>query len=53
MGYNVTGIITDGGDNIIRAVEYVYSDVPRQRCMVHVQNHLESRGFHACGVNLI
>ena len=37
MGYNVIGITTDGGDNIIRAVEYVYPDVPRQRCMVHVQ----------------
>ena len=37
MGYNVTGITTDGGDNIIRAVEYVYLDIPRQRCIVHVQ----------------
>jgi hypothetical protein len=37
MGYNVIGITTDGGDNIIRAVEFVYKDVPRQRCMIHVQ----------------
>lgn len=37
MGYTVAGITTDGGDNIIRAVEYVYPNVPRQRCVVHVQ----------------
>ena len=37
MGYEVLGITTDGGDNIVRAVEFVYPDVPRQRCMVHVQ----------------
>ena len=37
MGYDVIGITTDGGDNIVRAVEYVYPDVPRQRCVVHVQ----------------
>ncbi len=37
MGYEVEGITTDGGDNIIRAVEYVYPHVPRQRCVVHVQ----------------
>ena len=37
LGYNVIGITTDGGDNIIRAVEYVFPDVPRQRCVVHVQ----------------
>ena len=37
MGYEVAGITTDGGDNIIRAVEYVYPHVPRQRCVVHVQ----------------
>ena len=40
MGYNVIGITTDGGDNIIRAVEYVYSDVPRQRFMnLVIKNH--------------
>lgn len=37
MGYEVLGITTDGGDNIVREVEYVYPDVPRQRCIVHVQ----------------
>ena len=37
MGYKVIGITTDGGDNIVRGVEYVYPDVPRQRCVVHVQ----------------
>ena len=37
MGYEVIGITTDGGDNMVRAVEYVYPDVPRQRCVVHVQ----------------
>ena len=37
LGYEVIGITTDGGDNIIRAVEYVFPDVPRQRCVVHVQ----------------
>ena len=37
MGYVIAGITTDGGDNIIRAVQYVYPDVPRQRCVVHVQ----------------
>lgn len=37
MGYEVLGITTDGGDNMVRAVEYVYPDVPRQRCIVHVQ----------------
>ena len=37
LGYDVIGITTDGGDNIIRAVEYVFPDVPRQRCVVHVQ----------------
>ncbi len=37
LGYNVIGITTDGGDNIIRAVQYVFPYVPRQRCVVHVQ----------------
>lgn len=37
LGYDVIGITTDGGDNIIRAVQYVFPDVPRQRCVVHVQ----------------
>ena len=37
LGYDVIGVTTDGGDNIIRAVEYVFPDVPRQRCVVHVQ----------------
>lgn len=37
MGYEVIGITTDGGDNIIRAVQYVFPYVPRQRCVVHVQ----------------
>lgn len=37
LGYDVMGITTDGGDNIIRAIEYVFPDVPRQRCVVHVQ----------------
>ena len=37
LGYEVIGITTDGGDNIIRAVEYVFPDIPRQRCVVHVQ----------------
>jgi hypothetical protein len=37
LGYNVIGITTDGGDNIIRAVQYVFPNVPRQRCIVHVQ----------------
>ena len=37
LGYDIIGITTDGGDNIIRAVEYVFPDVPRQRCVVHVQ----------------
>ncbi len=37
MGFTVAGITTDGGDNIIRAIEYVYPNVPRQRCVVHVQ----------------
>ena len=37
MGYDVIGITTDGGDNIIRAVQYVFPNLPRQRCVVHVQ----------------
>lgn len=37
LGYDVIGITTDGGDNIVRAVQYVFPDVPRQRCVVHVQ----------------
>jgi hypothetical protein len=37
LGYEVIGITTDGGDNIIRAVQYVFPHVPRQRCVVHVQ----------------
>lgn len=37
LGYNIIGITTDGGDNIVRAVQYVFPDVPRQRCVVHVQ----------------
>ena len=37
LGYEVVGITTDGGDNIVRAVQYVFPDVPRQRCVVHVQ----------------
>lgn len=35
--YNIIGVATDGGDNIIRAVQYVLSNIPRQRCVVHVQ----------------
>lgn len=47
MGYDVRGITTDGGDNIIRAVEYVYPDIPRQRCVVHVQREcLNNITFH-------
>ena len=37
LGYEVIGVTTDGGDNIIRAVQYVFPGVPRQRCVVHVQ----------------
>lgn len=37
LGYDVIGIATDGGDNIIRAVQFVFPNVPRQRCVVHVQ----------------
>ena len=37
LGYDVIGVTTDGGDNIIRAVQYVFPNVPRQRCVVHVQ----------------
>lgn len=37
MGYKIAGITTDGGDNIIRAVEFAFPDIPRQRCVVHVQ----------------
>lgn len=37
LGYDVIGITTDGGDNIIRAVQYVFPHVPRQRCVIHVQ----------------
>lgn len=37
MGYNIVGITTDGGDNIIRAVEFAFPHTPRQRCVVHVQ----------------
>jgi hypothetical protein len=37
LGYEVIGITTDGGDNIIRAAQYVFPHVPRQRCVVHVQ----------------
>lgn len=37
LGYDVIGITTDGGDNIIRAVQFVFPNVPRQRCVVHVQ----------------
>ena len=37
LGYEVIGITTDGGDNIVRAVQYVFPNVPRQRCVVHVQ----------------
>jgi hypothetical protein len=43
MGYDIVGITTDGGDNIIRAVEYAYPNVPRQRCMVHVQRECLSK----------
>lgn len=37
LGYNVVGVTTDGGEHIIRAVQYVFPNVPRQRCVVHVQ----------------
>lgn len=37
LGYEVIGITTDGGDNIIRAAQYVFPYIPRQRCVVHVQ----------------
>ena len=43
MGYDIVGITIDGGDNIIRAVEYAYPNVPRQRCMVHVQRECLSK----------
>ena len=43
MGYDVVGITTDGGDNIVRAAEYVYPHIPRQRCMVHVRRECLNR----------
>lgn len=43
MGYEIAGITTDGGDNIVRAAEYVYPGVPRQRCMVHVRRECLNR----------
>ena len=43
MGYEIAGITTDGGDNIVRAAEYVYPSVPRQRCMIHVRRECLNR----------
>ena len=43
LGFKVQGITTDGSDNIIRAVEYVFPKVPRQRCVVHVQRECLSQ----------
>ena len=43
IGYEIAGITTDGGDNIVRAAEYVYPGVPRQRCMVHVRRECLNR----------
>ena len=42
MGYQIAGITTDGGDDIIRAVKFVFPKVPRQRCVVHVQRECKS-----------
>lgn len=33
----ISSFTTDGGDDIIRAVKYVYPHVTRQRCVVHVE----------------
>jgi hypothetical protein len=36
-GVNVTSAISDGGRAILKALGAVYPDIPKQRCLVHIQ----------------
>lgn len=37
LGLDIRGFTTDGGEDITRAIKYVYPGVPRQRCLAHVE----------------
>ncbi len=37
LGLRIASFTTDGGDDIIRAIRYVYPDAIRQRCIVHIE----------------
>lgn len=37
MRLRISSFTTDGGDDIIRAIKYVYPYVTRQRCIVHIE----------------
>jgi hypothetical protein len=36
-GVNVIAAISDGGRAILRALNAIYPDIPKQRCLVHIQ----------------
>jgi hypothetical protein len=36
-GVNVIAAITDGGKGILKALNAVYPNIPKQRCLVHIQ----------------
>lgn len=31
------GVVTDGGKGLVSALNHVYPDIPKQRCLVHIQ----------------
>ena len=36
-GVNITAVVSDGGRGIVKALNRVYPDIPKQRCLVHIQ----------------
>lgn len=37
LGLNIVSFTTDGGDDIVRAIDCIYPKVVRQRCVVHIE----------------
>ncbi|MBU0569693.1 transposase [Patescibacteria group bacterium] len=42
LGYRFTGIVSDGGTGIIKAVHDVFSHIPHQVCMAHMHRRIIS-----------
>lgn len=40
LGYNFTGIVSDGGTGIVKAVNIVFPHIPHQICMAHMHRDI-------------